>query len=44
MLEDANTTPVLTSFGPFRADRVNGAKLGENNAEAVRTMDRAGWR
>jgi len=34
----------LRSFGEFRADSVNMAKLGEHNAAAVRLMDRAGWR
>lgn len=40
-------TPVsetLTSWGKFKADDLNLAILGEHNAEAVRLMDRAGWR
>lgn len=35
---------VLKAWGEFKADDVNMAKLGEYNGEAVRIMDRAGWR
>ena len=35
---------MLKSFGEFTADSVNLAALGENNAAAVKLMDRAGWR
>jgi iron(III) transport system substrate-binding protein len=34
----------LRAFGAFKADSVNLAVLGENNAAAVRLMDRVGWR
>ncbi len=34
----------LQGFGPFRADTVNLTILGEKNADAVKLMDRAGWR
>ncbi len=34
----------LASWGPFKSDAINLALLGENNAAAVRIMDRAGWR
>lgn len=34
----------LKSFGPFKADSLNLTKLGERNAQAVKLMDRAGWR
>jgi iron(III) transport system substrate-binding protein len=40
-------TPVsatLAAWGPFKADDLNLARLGEHNPEAVRLMDRAGWR
>lgn len=37
-------SPVLRSLGEFKADRLSLAALGENNAEAVRIFDRAGWR
>lgn len=41
---DIELTPELQGLGKFKADEVNAAKLGVHNAEAVRTMDRAGWR
>jgi iron(III) transport system substrate-binding protein len=34
----------LKAWGPFKADTLNLSLLGEHNAEAVRLMDRAGWR
>lgn len=34
----------VRALGSFRSDEVNASKLGEHNAEAVRIMDRAGWR
>jgi iron(III) transport system substrate-binding protein len=34
----------LSAWGEFKADDLNLAKLGELNAEAVRLMDRAGWK
>ena len=34
----------LKSLGEFKADSVNLNALGENNAAAVKLMDRAGWR
>lgn len=37
-------TPVLKRFGEFKADKLNASELGKNNREAVRVMDRAGWR
>ena len=35
---------ILHQWGPFKADQLNLTRLGELNAEAVRIMDRAGWR
>ena len=35
---------ILQQWGPFKADALNLTRLGELNAEAVRIMDRAGWR
>ncbi len=35
---------VLKNFGDFKEDALNAAELGDNNKEAVRIMDRAGWR
>ncbi len=34
----------LNRFGDFKADSINLTVLGENNADAVKLMDRAGWR
>lgn len=38
------TSEILRSLGDFKADSLNLSLLGEYNAEAVRIMDRAGWR
>jgi iron(III) transport system substrate-binding protein len=35
--------PVLEGWGEIKTDAVNAAKLGENNPEAVKLMDRVGW-
>ena len=35
---------ILQSWGAFKADSLNLAVLGENNQDAVRAMDRAGWK
>lgn len=35
---------ILQSWGPFKADSLNLAVLGEKNQDAVRAMDRAGWK
>ena len=37
-------SPILANWGPFKADLINASMLGANNPEAVRVMDRAGWR
>lgn len=34
----------VAGFGEFKADPIDLAVLGEHNVEAVRLMDRAGWR
>jgi iron(III) transport system substrate-binding protein len=36
--------PILKSWGQFKADPLPLSKLGENNADAVKLMDRAGWK
>jgi iron(III) transport system substrate-binding protein len=36
--------PILEAWGEIKTDAVNAAKLGENNPEAVKLMDRVGWR
>lgn len=35
---------VVASFGDFKEDTVNVSAYGRNNDEAVRIMDRAGWK
>lgn len=41
---DVPASDLLRSWGTFKADSVNLTALGVNNPEAVRIMDRAGWR
>ena len=41
---DVAWSDVVSAWGPFKADSINLGILGENNAEAVRIADRAGWR
>ena len=36
-------SPELEAIGDFKADSVNMSVLGQRNAEAVETMDKAGW-
>jgi iron(III) transport system substrate-binding protein len=36
--------PVVEAWGSFRPDPVNIAVAGRRQAEAVRMMDRVGWR
>lgn len=40
----AETSDLVKSWGDFKSDKVNLDILGKNNAEAVRIMDRAGWK
>jgi iron(III) transport system substrate-binding protein len=44
ILDDMELPPVLEQFGAFESDAVNVTSYGENNPEAIRLMDRAGWR
>jgi iron(III) transport system substrate-binding protein len=41
---DIPVSQILSARGAFKADDLNLARLGELNAEAVRLMDRAGWK
>jgi iron(III) transport system substrate-binding protein len=36
--------PTLASYGNFRGDRLNAAEYASLNAEALKMMDRAGWK
>ena len=40
----AETAPVLVTWGKFKEDPLNAAVYGKNNAEALKIMDRAGWK
>ncbi len=44
VVEGVPVSERVRSWGEFKADRVNLDRLGELNPEAVRIMDRAGWR
>lgn len=43
-VEGVLANPVLDSWGNLNIDDVNVSVLGENNPEAVKIFDRAGWR
>jgi len=40
----ADLHPVIAAWGDFKRDELNAAVYGRNNAEALKVMDRAGWR
>ena len=42
--EGVQVSAILQGFGEFKADQLQLDKLGELNAEAIRVMDRAGWK
>ena len=44
VLPGIELSPVVAAWGTYIADDLNLSVLGENNAEAVRIADRAGWR
>ena len=44
VVADVESSELLNSWGEFKADALNLSVLGENNAEAVKIMDRAGWK
>ncbi len=41
---DIPVSPTLASWGAFKGDALNVTELGSRNAEAVKAMDRAGWK
>lgn len=41
---DTKMQDTLASWGKFKEDKLNAAVYGSNNAEALRIMDRAGWK
>ena len=42
--EDVAWSDSIKQWGEFKADNLSLAKLGENNADAVRLMDRVRWK
>ncbi len=42
--QDAALSGLVASWGTFESDILNLSRLGEFNAEAVKIMDRAGWK
>ena len=44
VLAEAAKSPLLESWGDFKASTMNLADLGELNTEAVKIFDRVGWR
>lgn len=44
VIADAEISDLVKSWGSFNSDQLNLDVLGRNNAEAVRIMDRAGWK
>ncbi|WP_038051998.1 Fe(3+) ABC transporter substrate-binding protein [Thioalkalivibrio sp. ALJ1] len=42
--DDVPASEILQGFGEFKSDDIELYRLGDNNAEAVRIMDRARWR
>jgi iron(III) transport system substrate-binding protein len=44
VVEGVKLDPVLEQWAEIKTDAVNAAKLGENNPEAVKLMDRVGWK
>ena len=44
VVEGVPASEIAQSFGPFEIDPVDVSVYGSNNPEAVRLMDRAGWR
>jgi len=44
VVDGVKLVPVLEPWAEIKTDDVNAAKLGENNPEAVKLMDRVGWK
>lgn len=44
VVDGVKLVPVLEQWADVKTDTINAAKLGQNNPEAVKLMDRAGWR
>ncbi len=44
VVDGAKLDPILEGWGEIKTDTINAAAYGENQAEAVKLMDRVGWR
>ena len=44
VLDGVEVSQVLKNWGDFKSDALNLSELGKHNLDAVRLMDRAGWR
>ena len=44
VVEGTPVNPVVSSFGEFKDDTTNVSAYGKNNADAVKIMDRSGWK
>ncbi|MGE0716572.1 MAG: Fe(3+) ABC transporter substrate-binding protein [Alphaproteobacteria bacterium] len=44
VVDNAETHPTLVSWGTFKADSLNAKTYAANSGEALKIMDRAGWR
>lgn len=44
VIKGADISDLLKSWGEFKADNLNLSQLGINNVQAVKIMDKAGWR
>jgi iron(III) transport system substrate-binding protein len=38
-----NKSNLLSSWGPFKSDKLNLSILGKRNSDAVKLFDKAGW-
>jgi iron(III) transport system substrate-binding protein len=44
VVADAKVSPILAAWGKFKDDKLNAQVFARNNAEALKIMDRAGWK
>ena len=44
VVADVKLSPVLETWGAFKTDKLNVVEFGTNNADALKAMDRAGWK
>jgi len=42
--DNVEVSPTLKAWGPFIADQMNVSQLGKFNADAIKAMDRVGWK